>query len=58
MDNIEVHIDRCTAKEAFLSKDEAKRVRHHIVKQGGKKLGIYQCPYCRCWHFTKQKVCS
>jgi hypothetical protein len=40
MDNIEVHIDRCESKEAFLTKDEAKRdAASHRKARAGRSSG-------------------
>ncbi len=44
----------CTEKAAFLTKDEAKRMKHAVRKSTGKKVSVYQCLNCRCWHFTSQ----
>lgn len=51
----EVHADRCEAKQAFLTKDEANRMRHRVSKVSGERYGIYQCPSCHCWHFTSER---
>lgn len=45
----------CTEKAAFLTLDEAKRMKHEVRKASGKKVSVYQCPNCRCWHFTSMK---
>jgi hypothetical protein len=44
----------CTEKAAFLTKDEAKRMKHAVRKASGKKVSVYPCPNCRCYHFTSQ----
>jgi predicted adenine nucleotide alpha hydrolase (AANH) superfamily ATPase len=44
----------CAEKVAYLSKDEAKRAKHLRMKTRGRKVSVYQCPYCSCWHMTSQ----
>jgi hypothetical protein len=53
MDNKRKLNRMCFEKVAFISKDEAKREKHFVHKRTGQKLSVYQCPHCRCWHFTR-----
>ncbi len=49
-------VDRmCLEKEAFLSRDEAKRAKHLVSKQKGHHTSVYQCPNCKCFHLTSWK---
>lgn len=48
----ERHKKACEKKTPYLTKDEAKRAKHTLRKTNGRRVSIYQCPYCQCWHFT------
>ncbi len=45
-------IEACEAKVPYLTKDEAKRAKHGLSKARGRKVSVYRCQHCRCFHFT------
>lgn len=42
----------CNEKASYISKDEAKRQKHYVRKRTGRKVSVYRCEFCKCWHFT------
>ena len=49
-------IRTCLEKAAFLTNDEAHRVIHAARKKRGERMKSYRCPFCQCFHLTKQGV--
>lgn len=43
----------CEEKNKY-SKSTAEKVRDDVRKKTGKKMKIYQCVVCKCWHITKK----
>ena len=46
---------KCIMKTRFKTKKQALTGQSESRNRAGKKLRIYKCPECRCYHLTKQE---
>ena len=46
---------KCIMKTRFKTKKQALTGQSESRNRTGRKLRIYKCPECRCYHLTKQE---
>lgn len=46
---------QCRGKRRYRDRDEAKRVRQVQTARTGDPIRLYDCPFCKGVHFTKQE---
>ena len=42
--------NQCNSKRPFETKEDASKAAKHLNQLGGKRVTVYKCPDCLCYH--------